>query len=451
MKQDEKLLRAYIYKILELQHESRERNTLTEEELKRIAEDMGMSGEDWQYVLHTLEGHIKRGIGHNRYGNSDEAIEEFRQAITLNPHHIKALEGLGVAYYNRWVRDRNQEDYVQAEYYAKRCLEVEPEHEGSLRLLSELRKSKSVRKADGAQRMMLTAVSLVLVCILMAGSIVLFSVYDSTPVSRPGTEQTSSQKRNLSAGEIFEAVTDFKSHEEELNVEFVSGKAGHDLDIQVESSLFRLYRGSFSFDLRAEVIPSDIEVSRLRLKVELFDRDGKIIISDFADVIRNYDPPARSGDVIPFRFLEYRKRPASNVSRAEVSVQMIEKRPSPAWYEASEPVEIEWHCRQPEGMNISVQQRTGSIIKSRLSNDVFHKIVYEAENTGSKSIRHLELSILWENDKGETLETKKMFAVTAPEPKLKIGQKRIMGRTFRLPGMAEKNFKKCRVRVTGIE
>ena len=68
---------------------------------------------------------------YHRKGENDKAIELLLGAIKKNPKNIFFLNNLGISYYNK-------KDLVEAEYYFKRALEINPKHAGILSYQGEL-------------------------------------------------------------------------------------------------------------------------------------------------------------------------------------------------------------------------------------------------------------------------------------------------------------------------
>lgn len=130
-------IQEYIKKVLKIQEEQKER-PLNVEEMQKIAEELGMSPEDLSLIKQKIKDYIARGKGYSRYEDWDSAIDEFRQAVILNPGSIDALYGLANAYKHRWLLKRNKDDLQMAKSYVKRALQVDATHDPSFELASEL-------------------------------------------------------------------------------------------------------------------------------------------------------------------------------------------------------------------------------------------------------------------------------------------------------------------------
>ncbi len=142
MSESENMMEAYIQTLLKIQEEQRER-PLDEQEMKRIAYDLGMDEADIANIPKKITDFIARGKGYSRYEDWESAIEEFSQAVALSPTNLDALYGLANAYRSRWLLKGYKDDLTKAKNYVKRALQVNPHHDASFKLASELNKGNS--------------------------------------------------------------------------------------------------------------------------------------------------------------------------------------------------------------------------------------------------------------------------------------------------------------------
>lgn len=139
MGNSEKMIEAYISKLFEVQ-KARENQPLTEQELKEIALDAGMSEEDWQAAQEVANDHNTRAEGFLGYKNWTEAISEYEQTLRIRPQHPQPLSGIAYAFKMRWQTTQNPQDKDRALAYARQCLQVSPENAQSLMIVSKLSK-----------------------------------------------------------------------------------------------------------------------------------------------------------------------------------------------------------------------------------------------------------------------------------------------------------------------
>lgn len=135
--ESDEILRRYIEKIVRLQRE-REQEEISENDLRQIAVEAGMSDADLAYAEERLLEYLDRGNGFIRYGNWDRAITELDQAATLAPSNTTVLNALANAHWNRFLLRATEEDRDTAVRYAERTLRIDPRNDPALRLLSTI-------------------------------------------------------------------------------------------------------------------------------------------------------------------------------------------------------------------------------------------------------------------------------------------------------------------------
>jgi streptogramin lyase len=141
MSTDDRTLQNYIEAILRLQ---REQSTFTDDELRQIALETGMTEEDLALARKRASDHLERGKGFLRYDNHGAAVEELEQAVVLAPTSVETLTTLAVAY---WRRGESSDDRDRARSFAERALEIDPRHDDALRLISSIDKGESATAA----------------------------------------------------------------------------------------------------------------------------------------------------------------------------------------------------------------------------------------------------------------------------------------------------------------
>jgi tetratricopeptide (TPR) repeat protein len=171
----DRTLQGYIEAVLKLQ---RERSSFTEEELRQIALETGMSEEDLALARRRADDHLARGRGFLRYENWVGAIEELEQAVVLAPTSVDVLSTLATAY---WRRNEGADDRERARAFAERALEIDPAHDPSLRLVSSIdkgeRPSAATRPIEATAARRRALVVAVAAALVVAGmSLAVFSV-----------------------------------------------------------------------------------------------------------------------------------------------------------------------------------------------------------------------------------------------------------------------------------
>jgi hypothetical protein len=138
----DRILQTYMETLLRLQRD-RERDSLTQDQLRQIALDSGMTEDDLEFVHQRFVDYLNRGQGFLKYENWDGAIAELEQASALEPNNTVALNALAVAHWNRSGKGGdNTADLKQARSYAERVLKIDSTNDPAIRLMSAIQKGE---------------------------------------------------------------------------------------------------------------------------------------------------------------------------------------------------------------------------------------------------------------------------------------------------------------------
>ncbi len=116
------------------------------EELSHIASELGITEEEIISAKKQSEAHYIRAQGYSNLRHWDDAIDELQEAVAFNPINLKILNLLALCHFGRWQEHHKREDMIQIKMRVKQCLEIQPDHEESLQLLSTLDKAQSQRQ-----------------------------------------------------------------------------------------------------------------------------------------------------------------------------------------------------------------------------------------------------------------------------------------------------------------
>lgn len=128
-------LKSFTQKIQELL-QKKEKNYLSETDLKDIAQGLGMDEGD---IDKAREDYFLRGKGHLVHGNLQEAIQEFEQLLFLSPKDAEAFYGIAEANYQLWLTENKKIYKRKAEDFAKKCIQFNPKHSKAYALIQKLK------------------------------------------------------------------------------------------------------------------------------------------------------------------------------------------------------------------------------------------------------------------------------------------------------------------------
>jgi len=112
----------------------------TNQELLKIASELGISDEEIQGAQRQSQAHFIRAQGYSNLRHWDDAIEELQEALAFNPFNLPMLHLLINSYLGRWKDKHNFQDEQQIRIRVKQCLEIQPDDQESLNLLAKLDK-----------------------------------------------------------------------------------------------------------------------------------------------------------------------------------------------------------------------------------------------------------------------------------------------------------------------
>lgn len=139
-------IQRFVQAVLRLQKEREEE--LTQEQLRQIAEEIGMSSDDLAYVQQQTQDHVNRGTGFLRHRNWSGAIQELMEGATLAPSNMTIMLSLAEAHFGRWGEEGEGNDRERARYYAERVLRTNSTSDRALAIVSAI--DRNQRPGRGA-------------------------------------------------------------------------------------------------------------------------------------------------------------------------------------------------------------------------------------------------------------------------------------------------------------
>ena len=98
-------LSTYLKRVMALKEERR--RTPSEEELKSVARELGLSDEDLVAIDRLAEDHAVRGQGFLEHGRFGDAVNELEEAVGVAPRRVEWLHSLARAHLGRWHEARD--------------------------------------------------------------------------------------------------------------------------------------------------------------------------------------------------------------------------------------------------------------------------------------------------------------------------------------------------------
>jgi hypothetical protein len=425
-------LEAFVEKITQLR-ESEEKRAYTREELKTIALGMGLSEEDWAEIQETASDHGIRGRGFLKYGNWGDAIRELGQAAILVPGDSDLYLNLGRAHAGRFRAEGNAEDRDQAIRWAEACLNLDPDREEAIRLVSELKagrrssageKPKADRGKPPSRALILAVMTSIL--ILMGLGLSFWAYLTPATIKTPALDQTASVPARLepapSASNQPEAIV-FSSGLG-VPVRIVGNEKTSGWNWEVDSSTFTPYVGAWSYNLRMYARPVGYEIRQAALKIELISRTGDVVTAGREEFHGDYQPVVRNQDVIPIDYLQHEKTDLMpDLAEVVLSMETLSRHPAPPGYEPCPIVETAWPDR-PDHMKIEVRRRSLTVAQGYMFDQtkLRHDLVLELKNTGATPLELVKFGVAYFDRAGKLRHKVESLAVIETQPVFRPGQ-----------------------------
>ena len=136
---ENKSLENFVQKMYEIQF-SQKNKILSNQELKAIALDTGMSENEWIESRQLLKSSEQNGKQHLSVKNWESAIKEFEQAVSLNPYNVETVYGIAHSYFYKWEDTNDVFALGKAQEYADKCLQIRAGYAPAIQLLADIKK-----------------------------------------------------------------------------------------------------------------------------------------------------------------------------------------------------------------------------------------------------------------------------------------------------------------------
>lgn len=409
-----------------------------QKDLHEIATDVGFSETDWQEYQAEIKNQITAGQTFLSHQNTEDAIRHLSQATRLNPYSLEAHAALAQAYKQQYMHTRSHTDRERAIVEARICLELDNRYTPAYQLISDLKRHANASSIN-KRPMALIAISIVV------GLLVLFYILFFSKQNAPPTTEPINADEPAKTEEVV-AVVEEKNN---LGVPVVFPKHNH-LVFEAQTSDLNDYSTSYSYRFEGYITPKDILVEELKIKIDLLDKTGKILVSDVKTPVYPSKITYRPNDLIPVSYLRYTQNTkAPKVHRVSISIVHMNHENAISNYEPSKPIPLTWATERPANYNVKIAQR--KLSKTPASNNMeYQALILEAENTGNMSIKQLKVEIVWKKHNDETIVSKTAYFTSTSDPKIKRGHTRLFAGTYLIPEKAEK-IKGYEIMVTNVE
>ena len=187
-------LQAFINKMLQLQNENRDK-PLSDEELKEIAFDIGITEEDWLLSQKAFQDYLKSGKSHLNLRNWNDAIYSFNQALILRPNHVEVLFHLALTHKEMWAFEADEDHKDKAVDFARRALKIKPAYPPAMNLLGEIKRLDRQKTQNKSQLKVMIFSGLAVFLVVV--SLYFYTVYNGIIAQQETVNQKWAQVENV--------------------------------------------------------------------------------------------------------------------------------------------------------------------------------------------------------------------------------------------------------------
>lgn len=463
MNNDQKRQKEFVSKLLAVQ-QKRQNKSLSKEEQQEIAAQIGLSDSDWKAVQETYKAHLLRGHGFLSHQNYDDAISELEQANVLDYNSIETTATLAQAHFERFREYADEKDKQSAITYSQICLNQNPSHTPSLKMISDLKRKEKKeevaisRDKKTMNKWLFVGIPALLVFVIVSFFYLSISENHSDSISENEIEKINTvideqikEKTTNPSDYVIIKEIDFSADEYEIPVEITDSKLKN-LEWETESSLLTKYNESYKIEIIGDFLVKNAEINQLKVKLEFFDDKGELIKTDYKEVVKESDLILRKDDLIPFQIMKFEKTIAPNIAKIVLSSSVIvqEELKNALTYEVSPKIPVTWAQKRPQNTDIQLRERQSNFSDGIIGGG-FHTITLEVENTGNTSISLLKFQFSWFDSSKKLLGTEVRYAVSGSTSKLKRNQTRIMSTTMSVPKVKKEQLSSLTYEVEVIE
>ncbi len=438
----DKIIETYVQRLLNW------KEPITADSLSAIAQEVGLGPDDMAAVQQKAQDHFDRGRNYLDFDCLDEAIDELSQATALDPLNFEILQTLTYAYDQRYAKRKKAEDKQQAIALAKRCLEISPNNEEAVMLISALE-----HEAVSRQRILWLGLAAVL---LFGG----FKLVTDIIVKRSEVEQLTQEitlanpdgqtavKPDVSApeatGDTDIAPDTAAQPERSIGIEIPIIFEQPGLTLEPRLSRLDNYEESSYYTLQGVFLnESTQEIDTLRVQVDYLDKDGVAIATDSKNAIDSSDATVRPGD---YHAVDLVQKVTPDLSTVRLSVITIEESLE-LDYTPSIPIDYTWGFKQPTQLTFDLVARSEDLKVYEVTDSAYFDAEWAVTNTSEIPMRTLKLQADFYNTLGELILSQDVLVVYGSDTPMLPGEVR----PVRVIKSIDKDYDRYEVKVLEAE
>lgn len=151
-------------------NEAESERPLSLDELKELANSMGLTDEDWKKLLIEADTQLKMAEKHLKARNYVDAVASAEKATAINPYLKDGNSVMAQSYLMQWLDDNDTDKRDKAEFYARKELKVDANDQRAINVLSTIQNKKRVAtEGKGAMKKLYYAIGGVVLILIIVG------------------------------------------------------------------------------------------------------------------------------------------------------------------------------------------------------------------------------------------------------------------------------------------
>ncbi len=382
----DRIIETYVQRLLNWEE------PLTADSLSAIAQEVGLGPDDMAAVQQKAQEHFDRGRNYLEFNCLDEAIDELTQATALDPLNLESLQTLTYAYDQRYGKRKNTSDKKQAIALAKRCLEINPDSEKTVMLISTLE-----HKVNSRQRLIWLGLAGLLVIVGFKPIMdMLAQRAEVEQLTQEAISQNPDGQSPPAESTTEAAATSDSEIPTAVDIPITFEQSGLSLDPRL--SRLDNYEDSSYYTLQGVLLnDSTQEIDALRLNIEYLDQAGVAIATDSKDVIADNNATVRPGD---HHAIDLIQKTTPELATVRLNVATIDELPAPPSYDPAIPIPYTWSFQHPSQLDFDLTARSENVNIYDLTDSAYFDAEWAVTNTSDTAIRKLKLQVDFYNQQG---------------------------------------------------
>lgn len=474
--QQDKMLQNYLERVMAIKEQ--QSKTLTEQELRSIAREVGLSDEDLAAADQAAHQHFQRGLNFYQHRRWDDAVNELQEAVAYAPGWLDYKAQLALAHLERWKQSGREPDRYAAASLARECIDIDPNFEQAYQILNQVDQPQQQqakqrpqpnyaaaataagpqyhhqqRKKSGGGAILIVGALGALSVLTCAGAGMAFFLVGQAdhkpPIARPVVDYNDPIPPKPVVSNYKTPKSTYKPSKrgKDLPLNIDMGKYAKSVKLLKQNkSELRTYRTTNTAYYDGAVVLeniSDRELTRLNWKIQYIGSNGEPLLTDKKSYMGAFAPSSyRPGDRMTLSIF---KKVSPDVTSVNVELEMVKSEKAKKSYPPEKPLKMVANGGA-DISNLELVEREAPF-KTYRSNKTHGYVVpvVKITNKKNRTIKYMKTEFVMIDKGGQVLD-RQTWSLVSTTNRLAPGNSSLLKRTFKVPI----NFDSYRVEVVEV-